>query len=122
MIFPKSRQTIDPQFASGSSAYTIIENVFEGLTRLDDAGEPLGACAERWEVSPDGLTYTFHLREGLVWSDGSPLTARDFAFALRRLFGSTPAPGAADFAVIRNAGEILAGKLPASSLGVQAPG
>lgn len=114
-------QTIDPQFASGSSAYTIIENAFEGLTRLDDAGEPFGACAERWEVSLDGLTYTFHLREGLVWSDGSPLTAQDFAFALRRLFGSTPAPGAADFAVIRNADEILAGKLPASSLGVQAP-
>lgn len=65
MTFPKSRQTIDPQFASGSSAYTIIENAFEGLTRLDDAGEPFGACAERWEVSLDGLTYTFHLREGI---------------------------------------------------------
>lgn len=85
-------QTIDPQFASGSSAYTIIENAFEGLTRLDDAGEPFGACAERWEVSLDGLTYTFHLREGLVWSDGSPLTAQDFAFARAACSGPHPRP------------------------------
>ena len=61
-------QTIDPQFASGSSAYTIIENAFEGLTRLDDAGEPFGACAERWEVSLDGLTYTFTLKDGLTYA------------------------------------------------------
>lgn len=113
--------TVDPQFAEGESAATIIANTFEGLTRLDPAGRPQGACAERWELSADGLTYTFFLRDGLTWSNGDPLTAGDFVFALRRLFGPTPAPGAEELAMIENAAAILAGELPASSLGVEAP-
>ncbi|MDE3077958.1 MAG: peptide ABC transporter substrate-binding protein, partial [Chloroflexota bacterium] len=42
--------------------------------------------AEKWDISPDGLTYTFHLRQGLKWSDGSPLTAKDFEYSFKRLF------------------------------------
>ncbi len=114
-------RTIDPQFATSESAATVIANTYEGLTRLSDAGEPQGACAEGWKVSPDGLTYTFTLREGLLWENGDPLTAQDFAFALRRLFGETPSPAAADFSAIVNAPQILAGELPASALGVSAP-
>ena len=114
-------ETIDPQFAVSQSAATIITNTFEGLTRLDSSGQPQAACAERWEVSADGLTYTFLLRDGLTWANGDPLTAHDFVFAIGRLFGETPAPDAENFMMIENAAEVLDGSLPVSALGLQAP-
>jgi oligopeptide transport system substrate-binding protein len=68
----------------------IMLALFEGLTALDEAtGQPVPAAAERWEVSGDGLTYTFRLRPGARWSNGDPLTAADFAWSFRRIL--TPA-------------------------------
>lgn len=114
--------SLDPQLASSESETLILANVFEGLTALDAGGEAVPACAERIEVSADGLVYTFPLREGLVWSDGSPLTAADFVFGLRRLFDEGfPSPHAEEYASIQNAPEILAGTRPAADLGVSAP-
>lgn len=76
-------QTWDPTLNSANDGGQVIQNLFEGLTReTTDGVEP--AAAEKWDISEDGKTYTFHLREGLKWSDGQPLTAKDFEYALKR--------------------------------------
>ena len=72
-------KTLDPQIAQGENAAIVIGALFEGLARLDENGNPQPGAAESWESSPDNLTFTFHLREDAVWSDGeTPVTADDF--------------------------------------------
>ncbi len=79
-------EALDPHVVRGSSEWTVMAALFEALVRPDpDTLEPIPAAAESWIVSPDGLTYTFRLRAGLRWSDGSPLTAQDFEWSARRL-------------------------------------
>ncbi len=86
-------RSLDPGVMTGQPEGRIAEAIFEGLTRLDARSlEPVPGVAERWEVSPDGLVYTFTLRPDARWSDGRPLTAHDFAYAWRRL--QDPARGA----------------------------
>ena len=115
--------TYDPQLASGESSLLVVENCFEGLLKKDEAGELAGGMAESWEVSEDGLRYTFTLRDGLLWSDGAtPLTADDFVFAFRRLLEKqTGAPLRADFIALSGAEEILYEDADVSRLGVFAP-
>ncbi len=59
--------------------------LFSGLVALDEQGKPIPALAERWEVSPDGLLYTFHLRQDVRWHDGVPFTAEDVLFTVKTL-------------------------------------
>ena len=77
--------SLDPQLATDTVSFTIIGATYEGLVRQDPNGEIRegSGMAESWEVSEDGLTYTFHLRDA-QWSDGKPVTANDFAFAWKR--------------------------------------
>ena len=76
-------ETWDPTLNSANDGGQVIQNLFEGLTReTKDGIKP--AAAEKWDISDDGKTYTFHLRDGLKWSDGEPLTAGDFEYALKR--------------------------------------
>jgi oligopeptide transport system substrate-binding protein len=76
----------DPGFAAGQPDGRVCRILFEGLTREDARTlEPLPGQAYRWEVSPDGLTYTFHLRPGIVWSDGTPVIADDFRWSWLRV-------------------------------------
>ncbi len=83
---------LDPQTITGIPERNIVATLFEGLTRFDpETLEALPGAAERWDVSDDGLTYVFHLRAGLKWSDGTALTAHDFLASLRRLL--SPALG-----------------------------
>ncbi len=78
-------QSLDPHLATAYTDQNILLALFEGLCALDERTSlPVPAAAERWELSPDGLVYTFHLREGLKWSNGEPLTAADFVFAWHR--------------------------------------
>jgi len=78
-------ETLDPSMATGIPEATVIINCFDGLARTDPSGnEIIPHLAERWDLSPDGRTYTFHLRES-QWSDGRPLTAADFEFAYKRI-------------------------------------
>lgn len=70
----------------------ILRHIVEGLVYLDPQDEPVAGIAESWDVSDDGLTYTFHLRQDSKWSNGEPVTAHDFVFAWTQLF--TPATGA----------------------------
>ena len=59
----------------------MILHAFEGLLTLDENGQLKEGQAESWETSEDGLTWTFHLRDGLKWSDGTDLTAKDFVYS-----------------------------------------
>ena len=85
-------QSLDPHLAGGSVDHNVLCTLFEGLLTLDEETLlPRPGAAERWEVSADGLTYTFHLRRDSKWSNGDPLTARDFLLSFRRAL--TPAFG-----------------------------
>ena len=78
-------QSLDPHLAGGSVDHNVLCTLFEGLLTLDEETlQPRPGAAERWEMSADGLTYTFHLRRDGKWSNGDPLTARDFLFSFRR--------------------------------------
>ncbi|HLF77653.1 MAG TPA: peptide ABC transporter substrate-binding protein [Dehalococcoidia bacterium] len=72
---------INPLFAGQNEAdAALVALIFAGLTRLDDKGQPFPDLAETWVLSQDGRTYTFSLRQGLLWQDGAPLTADDVVF------------------------------------------
>lgn len=77
--------TLDPALCTDSSSSTVIYQIFEGLTqrKLDGTGVE-GAVATSWEVSPDGKEYTFHLRDGVTWTNGDPVTAQDFEYSWKR--------------------------------------
>ncbi len=104
---------LDPVTATLPDEFYIIGALGEGLLVPDPAGgAPRPGAAERYEVSADGLTYTFHLRPNATWSDGTPLTAADFIDAYRRvLTPATAAPKASAFFAVKNAREFASGKL-----------
>ena len=78
-------QSMDPHVITGFPEMRILENVFEGLVRIDPVTlEPAPATAEGWAISEDGKQYTFFLRKNLKWSNGDPLTAHDFHYSLKR--------------------------------------
>ena len=68
-------KTLDPAFISDAADVQLLLQLYAGLTRLDENGEPYPSLAESWTVSDDGRTYTFRLRDGLHFSDGTPLRA-----------------------------------------------
>jgi oligopeptide transport system substrate-binding protein len=86
-------QDLDPHITTGVPEFHILGSIFEGLVNLDPKDlSPLPGAARSWEVSDDGLTYTFHLRNGARWSNGDPLKASDFVFSFQRIL--SPALGA----------------------------
>ncbi len=91
---------LDPTTNIGSAESRIISALFEGLVRVSGDGKKImPAAAESWEISPDGLTYTFHLRSGLKWSNGDPVTADDFLYGFRRVLEPAVAAEAAQQAM-----------------------
>ncbi|HEU5079416.1 MAG TPA: peptide ABC transporter substrate-binding protein [Opitutaceae bacterium] len=77
---------LDPQLAVGASDYNVLIALFEGLVTEDPVDlHPVPGVAEKWEPSPDGLRYTFHLRENAKWSNGEPVTAQDFVRSYERM-------------------------------------
>lgn len=84
---------LDPQTTIGEPESHIFNALFEGLVSMDPKDlHPVPGVAERWEISPDGRTYTFHLRHNARWSNGEGVTARDFTESYRRML--SPALGA----------------------------
>ena len=75
--------TLDPRLAYDNAALAVTGDLYEGLTREARDGAIVPGTAETWAIAADGLTYTFVLREGLLWSDGEPLTSSHFAAGLR---------------------------------------
>ncbi|NYA42127.1 oligopeptide ABC transporter substrate-binding protein OppA [Serratia fonticola] len=114
--------SLDPHKVEGTPESNIILNLLEGLVSTDANGHLAPAVAENWE-NTEYQTWTFHLRPGAVWSDGSPVTAQDFVYSWQRLADpKTGSPYASylQYARIENIDAILAGKKPPESLGVSA--
>lgn len=76
---------LDPHKQSLTAIWHVIEHIYNGLTRVKPDLSIEGALAESWEISEDGLTYTFHLRPGVLFQDGTPLKASDVKFTFERL-------------------------------------
>jgi len=114
---------LDPQVVLAYTDMNISNALFEGLTWIDArTSQPAPGVAERWAVSPDGMTYTFHLRADARWSNGDPLTADDFVFSYRRELLPAFAAGYSYMLwPIKNAEAFNAGKITDFSLvGVKA--
>jgi oligopeptide transport system substrate-binding protein len=114
--------TLDAHRGSEVNAQNILMDLYEGLVAFAADGRIVPGMAERWEVSDDGLTWTFHLRDGLRWSNGEALDAAQFVASMRRaLDPETAAPLASLFASIRNAPAVMRGEQSPSTLGIAAP-
>lgn len=119
-------KNLDPQLAADTSSLIIINNMFDGLLRIGSDGKLTAGAATDYSVSEDGLTYTFSLKEDMLWySDNEdfsePVTAKDFVFAFRRIFDKrTGSPYASEFLCLENA-EILNGEAEYDQIGVFAP-
>lgn len=115
--------TLDPQLATLPDEFFVIRALSEGLLTPNPAGgAPLLGVAERWEVSPDGLTYTFYIRGNAKWSNGDPVVAWDFcASYLEALMPNHAAPKASLFFGVKNAQAFYLGQMrDASAVGFKA--
>lgn len=89
-----------PYFYDNGWDGNAVQPIFSSLVTVDDSGNPIPDLAEKWKISSDNLTYTYHLRPNLKFSDGSPLTAEDVAFTLTLLNDPAYAAGNVDFSNI----------------------
>jgi len=114
--------SLDPHKLSGDWEDRVAGDIYEGLMTEDPKARPVAGQAESYEISDDGLTYTFHLREDARWSDGEPVTAEDFVYAFQRLQDPKTAAQYAYLQYpIKNAEAINTGKIEdLSQLGVKA--
>ena len=88
---------LDPPLAGASQSVGVISLVFEGLVRLDSDLNIAPAGAESWDVKDGGKTFIFHIRKGLKFANGDPVTAEDFSYSLNRAFGKDFANGNAGY-------------------------
>jgi oligopeptide transport system substrate-binding protein len=116
-------QSLDPAVTSGVPEARILTALYEGLVRADPrTGAPIPGMAESWSVSADGLTWTFALRGDSRWTNGDPVTARDFEYSFRRVLDPrTAAPYADSLWCLRGAQAFSAGTGGAEALGLRAP-
>ena len=115
--------SLDPIKAVGLPEAQLARDLFEGLVNQDANGKVIPGVATRWQTS-DNQTYIFHLRKDARWSNGDPVTAKDFVYSWQRLVepkNLSPFAWFAQLAGIQNAEQIISGKLPADRLGVSAP-
>ena len=112
--------TLDPQLAQATNESAILRELFEGLYADGPHGEPIPGLAKSAQTSADGLTWTFKLRPWR-WSDGVPLTARDFVFAYRHMLD--PQTGSSYsylLYVLKNGAAVSGGHMPLTAGGAQA--
>ena len=79
-----SIDTLDQQVSVYATSFELIGNMIDGLMQMADDGSVKNACCKEMKVSPDGLHYTFKLREDVFWSNGDPVTAHDFVYGWQR--------------------------------------
>ena len=112
--------SIDPQITTDIPGGTVDELILEGLLRKDKNGKSVAGLAKSWEKSKDGLKWTFHLRDGIKWSNGDPVTAKDFkAGWLRALNPATAASNANMLFVIKNGEKYNAKKASENEVGIK---
>lgn len=117
-------ESLDPQQATDGTSFEVIANYTDGLMQMDADGQAVNALCDHYELSDDGCTYTFYIREDANWSNGTPVTAADFVFAWQRAVDPAVASEYAymmsDIGQIKNAAEIIAGEKDKSELGATA--
>ncbi len=118
-------KNLDAQMATDKESIMIITNMMEGLMKVEASGAIVPAMAESFEMSDDGMVYTFRLRQNCQWDSQSDfsaeVTADDFVFAFQRIFDkSTNSPYSSDYLCIKNASAVLNGSLDVTELGVKA--
>jgi oligopeptide transport system substrate-binding protein len=87
--------SLDPAMVEDGDTIDLLQQVFEGLVQWNEQNEIVPNLAEKWDVSPDGRTYTFHIKQGVKFHNGKPLTAKDFEYSLTRVLRkSTNSPTA----------------------------
>ncbi|MGB7460934.1 MAG: ABC transporter substrate-binding protein, partial [Carnobacterium jeotgali] len=121
---PTELSTMDTALITDINSSNYLGHVIEGLLRIDEEGNPVPAiAADEGVISEDGLTYTYKLREDAVWSNGDPVTANDFVYAMQKLVDPDTGASYSYLAeTIKNAPEIMAGETDVSELGVTANG
>lgn len=113
--------SLDPQKSNAMAGATVLYHITDGLMR-NNCGTVDPAVATDYELSEDGLTYTFHLREDALWSDGEPVTAADYVYGFRRLMDpATASPMSYIGELLKNGKAVAAGEVPVEELGVSAP-
>ena len=112
--------SIDPQITTDIPGGTVDELILEGLLRKDKTGKSVAGIAQKWEKSKDGLVWTFHLRDGVKWSNGDPVTANDFkAGWIRGLNPDTAGSNASILFVIKNGEKYNAKKVSENEVGIK---
>ena len=123
VAFDADLNTMDHHIATDGNSFIMQSMCYSGLTSLDKAGTPVPELATSWDVSDDGLVYTFHIAEDATWSNGTPVTANDFVYGWQRLDDPAIASEYAfilDTIHVVNAAEVNAGEKPLEELGVKA--
>ena len=114
--------TLDAHRCQEVACGNVLRDLYEGLVTEDAGGRLIPGMAERWQVSQDGRVWTFHLRDGLRWSNGEALTTAAIVASFRRAFApQTAAPFAEQFDAVLNAADVQSGRLPPTMLGIDAP-
>lgn len=114
-------ESLDPHKTSTVNEAHVLRDLFMGLTMQDAKAQVIPGAAESWTVSDDGKVYTFKLRAGATWSDGSPVTANDFVFSWQRVADpATAGEYAYMLSPVVNADDVTAGKKKPAELGVKA--
>lgn len=119
---PASITSIDTTQTTDKNTFTVIQHLYEGLYRLDEDSNPVpGLAAEEAEISEDGRTYTFTLRDDAKWSNGEPITAYDFVYSWTKLANpETAAPNAYLLDSVVNGLEVRTGEKAPEELGIEA--
>jgi oligopeptide transport system substrate-binding protein len=114
-------ESLNPQTSRTDPAFNLERDLFEGLVTHTPSGELEPGVAISWEISDDGLVYTFHMKPQARWSNGDPVVAGDFVYSFRRLAApETAAFYAQNMALLVNGAQIIAGEMAPDTLGVQA--
>lgn len=102
---------MDPAIINDAYSEAMVKNIFDGLARPTNEGEIVPAVAESWDVSEDGQTYTFHIREDATWNNGEAITAQDFEYSWKRIVNpETGSPNASSMFMIQGAEEYYMGE------------
>lgn len=112
--------SIDPQISTDIAGGTVNDLITEGLLKTDKDGKVVAGLAEKWESTEDGLVWTFHLRDGIKWSNGDPITANEFRAAwVRALDPETASEYSYMLYPIKNGEKFNTGKAKAEDLGIK---
>lgn len=87
-LFMTEPDTLNPILTNNIYVYDLLSFIYEGLVRLDEKQRPEPSLSDKWTVSDDGLVWTFHIRDGMLWHDGAPFTAEDAEFTVEAILNS----------------------------------